>query len=92
MFRYNSEYVAVIYINVPIIIHCVHSNTNSVPIIPVLITVIIQSTILQYNNDDYYSNSSLKTQRCPKWQTVSTKNNQLFSTTEVYSLQNPNTN
>ena len=60
MFRYNSEYVAIKYINVPIIIHCVHSNTNSVPIIPVLITVIIQSTILQYNNDDYYSNSSLK--------------------------------
>ena len=58
MFRYNSEYVAVIDINVPIMIHCVHSNTNSVPIIPVLITVIIQSTILQYNNDDYYSNSN----------------------------------
>ena len=63
----------------------------SVPIIPVLITVIIQSTILQYNNDDYYSNSD-QIQRCPKWRTVSTKINQLFSTTEVYSLQNPNTN
>ena len=61
MFRYNSEYVAIKYINVPIIIHCVHSNTNSVPIIPVLITVIIQSTILQYICSNIDSNILMMT-------------------------------